>query len=154
MFARTLFALSLWLALGASSVAGNPAAEISLGVREDAGPGLPQVDCPLAFRAKNVGTEPVKAEQVTQLFFQGVIHILPTAGEEAQTSFQRSWRTGIHDLAPGATFEAPVYGNLRAFFPTLTDGDYQVWWSLGEQRSNILQFTVTGGAVALRNPKT
>jgi hypothetical protein len=125
--------------------------KISLGIRdndklfEEGEKGIAKY--PLAFRIENTSKMLIDKHTIPNLFFQGTIHVLTKEGKEEKTKFQTMWRTTIYDLQPGATFESPVYGDLLAFFASLKDGDYQVWWTLRELTSNTLRVTVTNGKV-------
>ena len=127
---------------------------ISLGIRDSTYVAAAQrVGFPLAFRAENSGTITIPKERVAEIFAEGVIHVLPKNEAEQRTKVQKMWRTMIYDLKPGKTFESPNYGDLLAFFPSLPDGDYQVWWTLDKLKSNVLRFTVTNGKVQLQEPE-
>ncbi|MEY2407557.1 MAG: hypothetical protein QOF48_227 [Verrucomicrobiota bacterium] len=146
MFIASWFAVMACAALHA----GEPSIKIALGIREGKWGALTNVAYPLAFRIENTGKELIKEHQIPALFFKGVIHVLPKDGKEQQTDVQKMWRTVVHDLQPGATLESPVVGNIVTFFPSAKDGDYQVWWTLADLKSNVLRFTVTKGKV-IRN---
>ncbi len=126
--------------------------KISLGIREAKLPAITNVAFPLAFRIENTGKTTIKEDQIPALFFAGILHVLPKEGKEEQTKFQRIWRTAARDLQPGATVESPVVGNFLSFFPSLKDGVYQVWWTHGDLKSNVLNFTVTKGKVFRNDP--
>jgi hypothetical protein len=147
MIKHIFIAFCLAIIAGASLHAGEPSIKIKLGIRESKFGALTNVAYPLAFRIENTGKEAIKEHQIPVLFFKGVIHVLPKDGKEQQTDVQKTWRTMVHDLQPGATFESPVVGNILTFFPSAKDGDYQVWWTLQDFKSNVLRFTVTNGKV-------
>ena len=126
--------------------------KISLGIREVKLPAITNVAFPLAFRIENTGKTTIKEDQIPALFFAGILHVLPKEGKQEQTKFQRIWRTGVRDLQPGATVESPVVGNFLSFFPSLKDGVYQVWWTHGDLKSNVLNFTVTKGRIFRNDP--
>ncbi len=128
--------------------------KISLGIRDSKILAHTNLTYPLAFRIQNTGTTVINEDKIPILFFTGVIHILPKDGQEEQAAFQKVWRTTVRDLQPGTTFESPVYGDLVSFFPWAKDGVYQVWWTLGVFKSNVLRFTVTNGKVVSNDPET
>jgi hypothetical protein len=124
--------------------------KITLGIRDTNRVATTNVAYPLAFRIDNTGKAVVKGDQIPDLFFKGVIHLLPKDGKEQQTDFPKFWRTRIYDLQPGATSESPVVADILTFFPLAKDGVYQVWWTVGDLKSNVLRFTVAKGK-AFRN---
>ena len=128
--------------------------KISLGIRDIKALSLTNLTYPLAFRIENTGKAVIKADQIPFLFFKGVIHVLPKDGKEQQADVQKAWRTIVFDLNSGAIFESPVYADLLTFFPSAKDGVYDVWWTLGDFKSNVLHFTVTKGKVFSNDPET
>jgi hypothetical protein len=141
------------LVLGAARLqAVDSSIKISLGIREIKLPGVTNLAFPLAFRIENAGQATITREQIPAAFFKGILHVSPKDGNEQRTSFQKMWRTMSFDLQPGATFESPVVGNLLSFFPSLEDGFYKVWWTLGDSKSNDLSFSVAKGKVVKHDP--
>jgi len=128
--------------------------KISLGIRDTKVLLSTNLTYPLAFQIENTGNTVIKADQIPSLFFKGIIHILPKDGQEQHDKFQNGWRTMILDLQPGATFESPVYADLLTFFPSAKDGVYDVWWTFGDMKSNVLHFTVIKGKVFSNAPET
>ena len=137
----------------ASLQAGELSIKIGLAIRDVKLLRITNVAYPLAFRIENTGKPVIKEDQIPGLFFSGVIHLLPKDGKEQQTNFQRTWASRIYDLKPGAAFESPVVGDILTFFPSINNGDYQVWWTLGDLKSHVLRFTVTNGRVLRNDPK-
>ena len=131
------------------------AIKISLGIVDDKFmAAADRIEYPLAFRAENAGKSVIKQDHVPDIFFKGTIQVLPADGKEQQAEVQPYWRTEVHDLKPGDTFDSPDYANLLNFFPGLKDGAYQVWWTREKLKSNVLRFTVTKGKLRLQQPKT
>jgi hypothetical protein len=54
------------------------------------------------------------------------------------------------DLQPGETTDCSATGDIVTFFPSAKDGDYEVWWTLGDMKSNVSHFTVTNGKVSAK----
>jgi hypothetical protein len=131
----------------ASLHAGELSVKIKLGIRESKLAAITNVPYALAFQIENTGKAVIKQDQIPVLFFKGVIHALRKDGKEQQTEVQKAWRTRVYDLEPGATFESPVVANILTFFPSAKDGDYGVWWTSEDFKSNILHFTVSSGKV-------
>jgi hypothetical protein len=147
--------MASWFAVIASAwlYAGELSIKIKLGIRESKFGAFTSVAYPLAFQIENTGKGVIKEDQIPALFFKGILHVLPKDGKEQQKDVQKMWRTMVHDLQPGETFESPVVGNLLSFFPSLSDGIYEVWWTHGQLKSNVLSFTVTNGKLSRNDPK-
>jgi hypothetical protein len=128
--------------------------KISLGIRDTKALSFTNLTYPLAFRIENTGKTVIKGDQIPGLFFKGVIHILPKDGQEQHDNFQKMWRTRIYELKPGATFESPDYADLLTFFPSAKDGVYDVWWTFGDMKSNVLHFSVTKRKVFSNDPES
>jgi hypothetical protein len=149
MIKRIFIALSLVAMVSASLRADELSIKISLGIRDSKLLGIKDVAYPLAFRIENTGKTVIKGEKIPELFFESIVHVLAKDRKEQQADVEKIWNTMIYDLKPGATFESPIVGDLLTFFPSAKDGDYQVWWTLGDLKSNVLHFTVAGGKVQL-----
>jgi hypothetical protein len=124
--------------------------KITLGIRENNQfiPITNRLEYPLAFQIENTGKTVITKDRIPDLFFNGILHIMPKDGQSQQCKVQRTWRTGVRDLKPGDSFVSSVYGDLLTFFPSTKDGDYQVWWTEGDLKSNVLRFTVTDGKLS------
>ena len=148
MIKRLFIVLWLITTALASLHAADLSIKISLGVRDAKLLTITNVAYPLAFRIENVGKTVIDKHQIPDLFFKGIIHVLPKDGKEQQTDLGKFWWSVVYDLQPRATFEHPVVGSLLTFFPSMKDGVYQVWWTLDDFKSNILHFTVTDGKLS------
>ncbi len=146
--------MCLLIASATHSLADDFSVKLTLGIRDNTYVAAKdRVEYPLAFRAENTGKKTIKEDQIPRLFFKGTIHVLSEDGREHQASVQGAWRTATIDLPPGQTSESPVYADLLAFFPSLKDGEYQVWWTREEAKSNVLHFAVTRGKLRSRQSK-
>ena len=154
MITRIFVTLCLAMMASVPLHADDLSIKISLGIRDTKVLSFTNLTYPLAFRIENTGKTVITADQIPGLFFKGIIHILPKNGQEQHDNFQKKWRTMIRDLQPGATFESPVYADLLTFFPSAKDGVYEVWWTFGDMKSNVLHFTVTKGKVFSNDPET
>jgi hypothetical protein len=149
------FFISIWLVTMASMSlhADEPSVEISLGIRDTKLLMITNVTYPLAFRIENIGKTAIKGGQLAGIFAKGTIHILPSDGQEQHCPIGEEWILGYglvpNDLQTGETTECSATGDVRTFFPSAKDGDYQAWWTLGDMKSNVLRFTVTNGKVQL-----
>ena len=52
-------------------------------------------------------------------------------------------------MPPGEVYEDTWYGDIINYFPSATNGVYDVWWTSGDLKSNPLRFTVTNGKITL-----
>ena len=154
MITRIFVTLCLAMMASAPLHADDLSIKISLGIRNTKVLSFTNLTYPLAFRIENTGKTVIKGNQIPDLFFKGVIHILPKDGQEQHDNFEKMWRTMVYDLQPGATFESPVVGDILTFFPSAKDGVYDVWWTFGDMKSNVLHFTVTKGKVFSNEPET
>jgi hypothetical protein len=108
---------------------------------------------PLVFRIDNNGKTAIKGGDIAGIFSKGIIHALPEDGKERQYHLNYdkwlfSYGLVPDDLQPGETSECALVGNLLTFFPATQDGVYEVWWTLGDLKSNVLHFTVTKGRLS------
>jgi hypothetical protein len=118
---------------------------------------ITNVAYPLAFRIENIGKAAIKGDHIAGIFAKGTVHILPNDGKEQHHPIGEEWILGYglvpNDLQPGETSECSAVGDVLTFFPSAKDGNYQVWWTLGDLKSNVLHFTVTNGKVQLIKPE-
>lgn len=146
----TLTALSLH--------ATEPSVKISLGIRDTKLLMITNVTWPLAFRIENSGPTAIRGGELAGIFAQGTLHILPNDGPEQHCPLGEEWELGYglvpHDLPPGQTAECSVTGDVRTFFPSAKDGEYSVWWTLGDLKSNVSHFAVTAGKVSAPDAST
>jgi hypothetical protein len=134
--------------------ADEPSVTISLGIRDTKLLMITNVAYPLAFRIENSGKTAIRGSQLAGIFAKGTIHILPSDGQEQHCPIGEEWILGYglvpNDLQPGETTECSATGDVRTFFPSAKDGDYQVWWTLADIKSNVSHFAVTGGKVSVK----
>lgn len=157
-----LIALCLLTLVTTSVRAAEPAIKISLGIRDIKvfmGKPFTNTPCPLAFQITNIGKTVLSGGEARDLFLQGDIHVLSKDGKQEYADcirFENSERFGFNasDLQPGDTFENKIIVDLLDFFPLIRDGDYQVWWTVRDLKSNVLLFTVTDGKLQLIKPET
>jgi len=145
--------ISLWLVTMASVSlhADEPSLKISLGIRDTKLLTIKNVAFPLAFRIENAGKTAINGGSIRGIYHNAIVHLLPKSGLERHYDFASDGFLGYglvpNDLQPGQSYEHGYVGNIITFFPSAKDGDYQVWWTLGDLKSNILCFTVTNGKV-------
>jgi hypothetical protein len=134
--------------------ADEPSVKIGLGIRDTKLLMITNVTYPLAFRIENSGKTAIRGGQLAGIFAKGTIHILPSDGQEQHCPIGEEWILGYglvpNDLQPGQTTECSATGDVRTFFPSAKDGDYQVWWTLGDLKSNTSHFTMTSGKVSVK----
>lgn len=149
-----LFAFSALVSLPVR--AEEPAVKISLGIRDVKLLNITNVTCPLSFRIENTGETAINGGRLASIFAKGSVHLLPKGGQEQQCPIGEEWalRYGLvpNDLQPGQTTDCSVTGNVMTFFPKVKDGNYEVWWTLGEKKSNILHFMIMNGVLLLSEP--
>jgi hypothetical protein len=106
----------------------------------------------LAFGIQNVGKTSIAGGHLKGMLAKGTVHVLPTGGLEQQRIIAEAWflQYGIvpNDLSSGDTWKDRVASSDLMLF-LAKNGDYQVWWSIGDLKSNVLHFTVTNGTVQL-----
>jgi hypothetical protein len=128
--------------------------KISLGVRDTKLLTITNVTYPLSFRIQNTSKTAIKGDHLAAIFAKGTIHLLPKGGQEQHRPIGEEWilRYGLvpDDLQPGATTDCSAVGDVVTFFPSAKDGDYQVWWTLGDMKSNVSHYTVTNGKVFVK----
>jgi hypothetical protein len=123
---------------------------LRLGIRDHSALHLSiPVDYPLAFRITNQGGGFVRGDTIPEMFFHGQIHMKSGTGISRQMDLTKMWRTMVYDLPPRETFESPNYANLVDYFGPLQDGNYKVWWTSGDRKSNSLQFRIIGKKIEL-----
>lgn len=150
---RLFITLYLMMMASVSLHAGEPSIEISLGVRDTAyWTSHTNMAYPLAFRFKNTGKTSIKGDDIAGIFEKGIIHLLGEDGNEQHYDLKEdslSLEYGLvpNDLQPGEISECKLVGDLVTFFPSAKDGDYQVWWTLKDSKSNILCFTAANEKV-------
>ncbi len=131
-----------------SLYADEPSVKISLGIRDAKYLQITNVALPLAFRIENTGKTAIKSDHIADIFAKGRVHILPSDGKEQHNVIGSRWVLAYglvpNDLQPGETSECSIDGDVFTFFPSTKDGVYEVWWTLGDSKSNILHFTVVG----------
>jgi len=148
--------ISLWLVTMASVSlhADESLVKISLGIRDTKLLMITNVTYPLSFRIKNTGKTAIKGDHLAGIFAKGTIHLLPSGGKAQHRPIGEKWMLGYglvpNDLQPGATTDCKVTGDVVTFFPSAKDGDYQVWWTLGDMKSNVSHYTVTNGKVFVK----
>jgi len=155
MIKRLIITLCLVTMSFVSLHAEEPSIKISLGIRDTTHwTTHTNVAYPLGFRIKNTGKTAIKGGDIAGIFAKGTIHILSSDGQEQHCIIEDEWalRYGLvpNDLQPGETSECKVTGNLVTFFPSAKDGDYQIWWTLGDSKSNVLPFTITSKKVSVK----
>jgi len=149
---KRLFIL-LWLVTMASVSlhAGEPSLKISLGIRDAKLLTITNVAFPLAFRIENAGKTAINGGSIRGIYHNAVVNLLAKSGLERHYDFASDGLQGYglvpNDLQPGQSYVHGYVGNIITLFPSAKDGDYQVWWTLGDLKSNILCFTVTNGKV-------
>jgi hypothetical protein len=144
-------ALLLATMVSVSLPAEEPSIKLSLSVRSNYW--YKSVGHPLAFRIENAGNSAIKGGDIAGIFSKGIIHALPKDGQDRQYILKdHEWLFGRgfvpNDLQPGETAECALVGNLLTFFPSTKDGVYQVWWTLGDLKSDVLHFIVTKGKLS------
>ena len=134
--------------------AAEPSIKISLGIRDTKLLRITNVTYPLSFRIENTGKTAISGGHLASIFAKGTIHLLPNGGQEQHCPIGEEWMLGYglvpKDLQPGETTDCSATGDVVAFFPSAKDGDYQVWWTLGDMKSNVSRFTVTSGKVLIK----
>jgi len=152
MIKRLFISLCLVTMASVSLRADEPSVKISLGIRDTKLLMITNVAYPLAFRIENAGKTAIKGDHIAGIFAKGTIHILPNDGQEQRSPIGEEWMLGYglvpNDLQPGETSECSVTGDVLTFFPSTNDGVYQVWWTLGDSKSNVLHFTVADGKLS------
>ena len=160
---KRIFIIFCLLTLAFVSVhADEPAINISLGVRDIKvfmGKPFTNTPCPLAFRIKNVGKTVITIGQARDLFFSGIIHVQSKDGKQEYADckrfeFSESYGLVPPDLQAGDTFENKIIVDLLDFFPLMRDGDYQVWWTVRDLKSNSLHFKVIDGKLEIIKTET
>jgi hypothetical protein len=159
---RIFITLCLLTSAFVSVRADEPSIKIGLGIRDNRYftlQDITNVPCPLAFRIQNTGNAVISIGQADDLFPSGCLHVLSKDGKREDDDCKRfdfSERYGLvqPDVQPGGTFENKVIVNLLTVFPLIKDGDYQVWWTVRDLKSNVLQFRVTDGKLQLIKPET
>jgi len=148
-YLSTLCAFLLAMA-SVSLHADEPSVKISLGIRNSKLLMITNVTYPLSFRIENTGKTAIKGAHLAAIFAKGTIHLLPKGGEQHRP-IGEEWMLGYGlvpiDLQPGVTTDCSAIGDVVTFFPSAKDGDYQVWWTLGDMKSNVSHFIVTNGKV-------
>ena len=149
-YLSTLCAFLLAMA-SVSLHADEPSVKISLGIRNSKLLMITNVTYPLSFRIENTGKTAIKGAHLAAIFAKGTIHLLPKGGQEQHRPIDEEWMLGYGlvpiDLQPGVTTDCSAIGDVVTFFPSAKDGDYQVWWTLGDMKSNVSHFIVTNGKV-------
>jgi len=154
MIKRLFITLCLATMASVSLYADEASVKISLGIRDTTHwtGATTNVAYPLGFRIENARKTAIKGGDIAGIYAKGTIHILPNDGQEQHCPVGELWalQYGLvpNDLQPGETSECKTVGNLVTFFPSAKDGDYQVWWTLGDSKSNVLKFTVTNGKLS------
>ena len=94
--------------------------------------------------------------EARDLFLEGCIHVLSKDGKQEDADcnrFEFSERFGLNapdvQPQPDSKFENKVIVNLLTVFPSIKDGDYQVWWTVRDLKSNVLHFRVSDGKLQL-----
>jgi hypothetical protein len=148
--------IPLWLVTMASVSlhANEQSIKISLGIRDTKLLMITNVTYPLSFRIENTGKTAISGHLLAGIFAKGTIHLLPNGGEEQHCPIGEEWILGYglvpKDLQPGETTDCSATGDVVTFFHSAKDGDYQVWWTLGNLKSNVSNFTVTNGKVSVK----
>ena len=134
--------------------ADEPTLRISLGIRDTKLLTITNVSYPLAFRIENIGKTAIKGGSIRDIYKDAVVHLLPKDGREQKYEFKSDGFQGYglvpNDLQPGETYEHGYVGSIRTFFPSIGEGDYRVWWTLGDSKSNVLHFIVTNGKLSIQ----
>jgi hypothetical protein len=154
MIKRLFF--TLWLVtMGPLSLhADEPSVKISLGIRESVKYAFTNVPCPLAFHIQNTGVTVIGIGKARDLFFSGRIFVSSQDGKVESADCKRfEWQESYglvpDDLQPGDTFENKIVVNLLTIFPLIKDGEYHVFWTVGNLKSNSLHFKVIDGKIQL-----
>jgi hypothetical protein len=130
-----------------------PSIEISLGLRSVTGiefRGSREFKYPLAFRVKNVGQTALSGREIPQLLFDAVLHARSADGVDRTNAFRQFWMGfAPQDLAPGEMYEDWINGDLLTYFSSVSNGVYEVWWTLRDLKSNSLRFEVAKGEMRL-----
>jgi len=138
----------------ASLHADEPSVKISLGIRDTKLLTVTNVAYPLAFRIENAGKTAISGGSIRGIYQNAVVHLLSKSGMEQQFAFASDGFQGYglvpNALQPGETYEHGYVGDIITFFPSAKDGDYRVWWTLRDSKSNVLPFTVTNGKVLVK----
>lgn len=155
MIKRLFITLCLLTIVSLSVYADEPSVKISLGIRDTSRwTTHTNVAYPLGFRIENTAKTAIKGDDIAGIFAKGIIHILPNDGQEQHHPIADEWNLKYgfvpNDLQPGETSECKLVLNIITSFPSAKDGDYQVWWTLGDSKSNVLPFTVTNGKVSVK----
>jgi hypothetical protein len=156
MIKRLFFTLCL-MTMAAVSVHAEvpPTIKVSLGIRDTNSLRITNVTYPLAFRIENTGKTAIKGRDIADIFTQGVIYLLAADGmgqqyELKKQSMELHYGIVPNDVPPGKTYDCKLVGDIITFFPSAKDGDYQVWWTWWDSKSNVLRFTVTNGKVSIK----
>jgi hypothetical protein len=143
-----------------SVYADEPSINITLGIRDNSrfpARDITNVPCPLAFRIQNIGKTVIGIGQARDLFFSGRILVSSQDGKVESAYCKRfKWNESYgltpNDLQSGDTFENKIIVNLLTIFPLIKDGDYHVFWTVGNLKSNALHFKVIDGTIQLLKP--
>ena len=162
MIKRIFITLCLLTLAVASARADDPSIKISLGIRDSSHfsvQAITNVPFPLAFRIQNAGTNVMGIGQARDLFFSGRIFVSSKDAKVESADCKRfewpeSYGLVPNDLQPGDTFENKIIVNLLTIFPLIKDGDYEVWWSVGNLSSDRLRFKVKDGKLQLIKTET
>jgi hypothetical protein len=130
-----------------------PSIEISLGLRSVTGiefRGSREFKYPLAFRVKNIGQTALRGRDIPQLLFGAVLHARSADGVDRTNAFRQFWMGLVpQDLAPGEMYEDWINGDLLTYFSSVSNGVYEIWWTLRDLKSNSLRFEVAKGEITL-----
>jgi hypothetical protein len=151
MMKRLFLTLCLATATSAGLHASEPSIRISLGLRDAKSLQTTNVPFPLAFRIENTGKTVIGADQVPELFRKGIVHLSATGQQQRERSLE--FFGMVWPVQPGAMFEHGWVANILTLFPLTKDGVYQVWWTVGDCKSNVLRFTVASGKIQLIKPE-
>jgi hypothetical protein len=159
MIKRIFITLCLLTLAVTSARADDASIKISLGILNSIVDR--DIPLPLAFRIQNTGTNVIGIGQARNLYFSGRIFVSSKDVKVESADCKRfdyelaeSMAFVQNDLHPGDTFENRIIVNLLTIFPLIKDGDYEVWWSVGNMKSNSLRFKVVDGKLEIIKTET